>query len=56
MGKVRFLFVSSDMDSIDLFQTYSCDFGGCDKVFSRNYELKKHKAKHEAPERYGHYW
>ena len=54
MGKVCFPFVSSDMDSIDFFQTYSCDFGGCDKVFSREYELKKHNVEHKDSSRYGY--
>lgn len=56
MGKVRFPFVTSDVDSTCLFQTYSCDVEGCDKVFSRDYNLRKHKVTHEDPSRCEYFW
>ncbi|KAG8221698.1 hypothetical protein J3R82DRAFT_1985 [Butyriboletus roseoflavus] len=30
-------------------ETYACTFAKCDKVFSKAYELRKHKATHEDP-------
>ena len=51
MAKVRFLFVSSDMGLIDPLQTYSCDFG-CNTIFSRYSQLRKHKVMHEDVDRY----
>ena len=51
MGKVRFLFASSDMRLIDSLQTYSCDFG-CNMIFSQYHQLRKHKVMHQDAERY----
>lgn len=33
-------------------QTYACSYQNCDRVFTKAYELKKHKAIHENPDRY----
>ena len=35
-----------------LSQTYSWTYPGCDKVFMKPFELKKHKATHETPDQY----
>lgn len=52
MGKVRSSSPSSELELTHSFQTYSCTFANCGKVFSRSYELKKHTATHEDPDRY----
>lgn len=52
MGEVRSSSPSSELELTDSFQTYSCTFANCDKVFLRSYELKKHTATHEDPNRY----
>jgi hypothetical protein len=52
MSDVRSQRDSLDLKLTDLFQTYSCTFLDCGKVFLRAYELKKHKATHEDPDRY----